>query len=80
MRIDGKTKSGTRTSIQINQDYFNLSVLGFSHHMCQEAAYIHVKKLMKDALYHRKHGKELRQEIFKEILNYLKKAKKEINK
>ncbi|MEY8200321.1 MAG: hypothetical protein RPS47_13855 [Colwellia sp.] len=80
MRIDGKTKSGTRTSIQINQDYFNLSVLSFAHHMCQQAAYIHVKKLMKDALYNEKHSKELRKEIFKEILNYLKQTKKEINK
>ncbi len=78
MRLDGISKSGSRTSIQINQDYFNLSVLAFAHHMCQEAAYIHVKKLMRDALYRGINGKELKQEIFKEILTYLKQTKREI--
>ena len=79
MNIYGNTKNGKKTTIRINQDYFNLSVLCFAHHMGQQAAYIHVKHLMKDALYNGMHGKELRKEIFEEILNYLKQTKKEIN-
>ncbi len=71
MNIYGLTKNRKKTTLRVNQDYFNLAVVAYSFFIDADAAKKHIILLMKQALYEEKSSDWVKNEIQEEILIYL---------
>lgn len=71
MNVYGFTKNRKKTTICIDQNYYNLAVVCYSFWMKKNAAQQHIILLMKQALYEEKSSDWVKHEIQEEILIYI---------
>lgn len=71
MNVYGFTKNRKKTTLCIDQNYFNLAIVAYSYFMKKEVAQKHILLMMKEALYEEKSSDWVKHEIQEEILIYL---------